>query len=219
MLDAKFARFAAVILGLCFAASAHASLLTKCLKWLDKKEMSAMKFESKFKVPNSEALAPTEPEIYVPVEVRTDSRGSRGLFAREAIAEATIIGRDGGTVVTSTADAPIRTVAVLIGPGLLLAPNDYDNLEPLWFINHSCDSNAARIGGLVYVAKRNIAANEEITLDYSPLISEHGDWKLQCECGSANCRKMITSKDWQNPELQQKLWPEWLPFIQEKIRR
>jgi hypothetical protein len=178
-----------------------------------------MRFESKYKVPNSEALAPTEAVVYVPLEVRTDAKGSRGVFAKGPIAEGTIIGRDGGTVVTSTADAPIRNVAVLIGEGLLLAPADYAHLEPLWFLNHSCNSNVARVGGLVYIAKRGIAAGEELTLDYSPLISEHGDWKMNCECGAVDCRKVITSKDWQKPELQQKLWREWLPFIQEKIRK
>lgn len=176
-----------------------------------------MRFDSKFKVAHSETLAPTEATVYVPVEVRTEANGSRGLFAKRSLRAGTVLGRDGGTIVTSTADAPRRNVAVVVGPGLLLAPSDYDNLNELCFINHSCNSNLARIGGLVYVVKRDIAAGEEITLDYAPLVSDHDDWKMSCACGSPDCRKVITSRDWQKPELQSKLWNEWLPFIQEMI--
>lgn len=177
-----------------------------------------MRFKSKFKVPNSEALAPAEAVIYVPLEVRSDSKGEKGVFAMEAMVKGTVVGRDGGTVVTSTEDAPRRNVAVLIDENLLLAPADYDNLESLWFLNHSCDSNLARIGGLVYVTKRDIAAGEELTIDYAPLISEHGEWRMNCECGAPGCRKVITGRDWQKPELQKSLWSEWLPFIQRKIK-
>ena len=56
--------------------------------------------------------------------------------------------------------------------------------------NHSCDPNTG-IDGLNVIALRNIKKNEELTLDYSQFLDENME-PFQCQCGSANCRGLIT---------------------------
>src|SRR5688572_22185465 len=64
--------------------------------------------------------------------------------------------------------------------------------EPERYINHCCDPNlyCKFIDGVRYgMARRAIAANEEITADYcvnSAVPGEH--W--QCGCGASRCRKV-----------------------------
>jgi SET domain-containing protein len=60
---------------------------------------------------------------------------------------------------------------------------------PERFINHSCDANAfvqTRADGRHVVARRPIAAGDEITYDY--LVNLHGGVRWQCSCGSEACR-------------------------------
>ncbi len=54
------------------------------------------------------------------------------------------------------------------------------------YINHSCAPNCfTRVlhGHILFFALRDLAAGEEITLDYTP--SQHPG--LPCRCGAANC--------------------------------
>jgi SET domain-containing protein len=58
------------------------------------------------------------------------------------------------------------------------------------FINHSCAPNCfSRIthGHMLFFALRDIAAGEEITLDYTP--SQHPG--RPCTCGAASCRGVM----------------------------
>ncbi|HEX8389650.1 MAG TPA: SET domain-containing protein-lysine N-methyltransferase [Sphingomonas sp.] len=60
-------------------------------------------------------------------------------------------------------------------------------------INHSCDPNAGlrfTPAGVLLVAIRPIAPDEEIAWDYSTTVGEPG-WRMACRCGSANCRGVV----------------------------
>ena len=129
-----------------------------------------------------------------------------------------MIGLEGGFVVTSVDDVPKGLAyAAKFDEGLFLAPSDYSKLDFLAYLNHSCDSNVARIGGLLYIAKKDIPAGGELTIDYAPLVTDVENWKLECLCGVKSCRKTITSDDWKNSAIAKKLWNEWLPYVQKKI--
>jgi len=68
--------------------------------------------------------------------------------------------------------------------------NDYLIVrDPAARTNHSCDPNAGIIRDVLLVAMRNIEKDEEITFDYSIITADN--WKLECNCGSPNCRKII----------------------------
>lgn len=140
-----------------------------------------------------------------------------GLFSKENMVAGSVVARDGGVVVRYDANMPQENYGVFIEDGLLLVPNDYDNLDPICYLNHSCAANIARIGGLIYIAKRDIAVGDELTIDYAPLVAGDIQWSMECQCGSPNCRKLITSKDGMNAELAKQLWQEWLPHIQKKV--
>lgn len=58
--------------------------------------------------------------------------------------------------------------------------------------NHSCDPNTA-YKGLNVVALRNIAAEEELTLDYALFYNENME-PFQCQCGSPKCRGTIRGR-------------------------
>ena len=174
---------------------------------------------TKYEMNDSENYAPRTSTCYFDVEVRSDTQGERGIFAREFVPAGAVVARDGGRVVTSIEDVlSDRNYVALIGEGLWLAPLDAENLESIFYLNHSCESNVARIGGLVYVAKRDIEPGQQLTIDYAPLVSDFKGWKLICQCGSEVCRKVITSLDWMEPRLARELWTEWLPYVQKKIR-
>ena len=61
------------------------------------------------------------------------------------------------------------------------------------YVNHHCDSNSICTGYGFEIATRDIAANEEITDEYGIFNSSE---TLSCICGSINCRKKISSNDW-----------------------
>ncbi len=64
-------------------------------------------------------------------------------------------------------------------------------------INHSCDPNAW-LDGLDLVARRHIAAGEEITIDYATFCNEVME-PFKCSCGSAQCRGIIRGTDYLEP--------------------
>jgi hypothetical protein len=47
---------------------------------------------------------------------------------------------------------------------------------------------------------RDIAAGEELTIDYA-MIDDHPG-VLACRCGAANCRRVVFGQDWRRPDLQ-----------------
>ena len=57
------------------------------------------------------------------------------------------------------------------------------------YIAHSCDPNCGIKELFKIVAMRDIKEGEEISWDYD--MSENSDWKMECKCGSKNCRKLI----------------------------
>lgn len=64
------------------------------------------------------------------------------------------------------------------------------------FANHSCSPNAGVYkvrGKLVLRALRPIGKGEEVTHDYSTLLGSDDVWKLKCNCGERECRKIVAN--------------------------
>lgn len=73
--------------------------------------------------------------------------------------------------------------------------------EDTRFMNHSCDPNTWSLYGddNHMVARRDIHPGDEVTYDYATTqvtVPLH----LECNCGSANCRGIVTHLDYQKPE-------------------
>lgn len=89
-----------------------------------------------------------------------------------------------------------------------------------YYINHSCEPNTWMNDAHTIAALKNIEKGEEITIDYAVL--NNGDnylSKWECKCGSPNCRKKITGKDWQKPELQEKYKNHFVPILNKLINK
>lgn len=126
------------------------------------------------------------------VEVRASAVEGHGVFAVRTFAAGELI-RPVNVVREITADEPLRPedgerfehCAYPDGKVVLYGPPDC-------FWNHSCDPNAwARYETSTHaeiVARRPIAAGEEIRVDY--LVNNSGGDSWPCSCGAERCRGM-----------------------------
>jgi SET domain-containing protein len=152
--------------------------------------------------------------------VRRSRIVGRGLFAGTAIARGEIVCVKGGHLLTRAEFAQYRTVAndaeLQVADDLFLAPVTEAEFEDvMMFLNHSCEPNVGIQGQIVFVAMRDIAAGEELTLDYATI--DHDCEPMPCRCGAGSCRRLITGQDWQKPELQQKYDGYFAWYLLEKI--
>ena len=83
-------------------------------------------------------------------------------------------------------------------------------------LNHSCEPNLGLQGQIVYVALRDIAVDEELTFDYA-MNEDDPNEIMKCQCGTENCRRVITGVDWKRPEIQRKYNGYFSWFIQRRI--
>lgn len=153
-------------------------------------------------------------------EVRASPIHGKGLFAKQAIAAGEIVAVKGGHILTrqewATLEPQLGSAEIQISEELFIAPTREEQRESsMLYTNHSCDPNIAIQGQVVFVAMRAIAPNEELTHDWAT--TDDLDYDITCNCGSLNCRRIITGKDWMKRELQEKYkgWFCW--FIQRKI--
>ncbi|MBF0104298.1 MAG: SET domain-containing protein [Deltaproteobacteria bacterium] len=182
--------------------------------------LSMSTFIPKHIVADGVRFAPTEIKEYYHLEVKTRDTHSahQGLFTTQDIKKGAIVARDGGRVLSSCEDMPPgHRYAVFIDENLFLYPAHSEPFDNLAYFNHSCSSNIARIGGLIYMAKVDIYSGDELFLDYAPLIAGDAIWEMKCHCASPNCRQIITHEDWKIAAVAKDLWTEWLPHIQKKI--
>jgi uncharacterized protein len=121
---------------------------------------------------------------------RTRSSSSRGgyVFTRE---QRDRVGQDLGP-----SEIQI-TETLFIGP---TTPAEHEG--GMMHLNHSCEPNLGLQGRIVFVATRDIAAGEELTIDYA--MTDDEPYEMTCHCGSKDCRGLITGFDWGKPELQKR---------------
>lgn len=153
-------------------------------------------------------------------EVRESPIHGKGLFAKAPIAAGEIVAVKGGYIVGKQAwddlEKELGSAEIQITEDLFMAPVRQDHREgSMLYINHSCDPNIGPQGQIVFAAMRDIAAGEELTHDWAT--TDDLDYEITCKCGTPNCRRTITGKDWMKPELQEKYagWFSW--FLQHKI--
>lgn len=157
------------------------------------------------------------------LEVGDSSIAGKGVFTTESIQLGTVVIVWGGEVYTQ--DEVDRGVSlghthVGIGEDLYLAVPAQDEMSLDDYMNHSCDPNLWLADEVTLVARRDIAANEELTIDYAmELGDERYVMKAPCSCGSSVCRTIVTGKDWRLPTVQLAYSGHFSPFINERIRR
>jgi SET domain-containing protein len=156
-------------------------------------------------------------------EVRESKIHGRGLFAAADIARDEIVAVKGGHIIDGKTLR--RDVAPKLGPveiqiedDLFIAPVTAEERElSMLYSNHSCDANIGMRGQITFVAMRDIRAGEELTHDWCT--TDDDNYSVECHCGSANCRKILTGKDWQRPELQARYAGYFSAYLARKIAK
>lgn len=154
--------------------------------------------------------------------ISESSISGNGLLCIEPIKKGELVAIKGGHIMDlKTFEEhfePVVGMSILqIGENFIIGPTNKDEIEDtVIYLNHSCDPNVGLRGEITLVAMRDINPDEEIVTDYA-MIQDNEDEPMECNCGSLKCRKIITGKDWQNKELQQKYGKYFSAFLREKI--
>jgi len=135
-----------------------------------------------------------------PYAMRGDAIEGYGIFATRPIAAGEVVCRGEGQAqrivtrqhVQSTWSAADRITLQRYGYPL------GDGVYAIWSANpadwapqnHSCDPNT-RMVGLDMVATSDIAAGDELTIDYAEMLGEESE-PFDCRCGALTCRGRVT---------------------------
>lgn len=155
-------------------------------------------------------------------ETRVSGISNLGTFAKHSIMKDELIAIFGGYVMDSETIKNLpeeaKHMVLQIAENQFIGSRKTVEFGDGDFVNHSCQPNAGIKGQIFLVAMRNIEIHEEITFDYSMTISDDLFFKMNCCCGAADCRGIVTSKDWKNKELQNKYLGYFSYYLQEKIK-
>lgn len=154
--------------------------------------------------------------LHPDLEERAGLHG-RGTFASRSIKHGTLVAIFGGHVLdvkSANNDMGLQIERNFVIDTLVYPEGGGD------FVNHSCSPNCGIRGQISLFAMRDISAAEEITFDYGSVIfaaTEKDGYTLECLCAAPSCRKLITSEDWRNKELQTRLGKYFPYFILDAI--
>jgi len=154
------------------------------------------------------------------VEKRASLINGRGLFATAAIAKGEVVVVKGGYILTreqrDSIGEELGPAEIQITEDLFIGPTMSAEREGgMMHLNHSCEPNLGLQGQVVFVAIRDIVADEELTIDYA--MTDDESYEMECQCGSEACRRLITGADWRKPELQKKYDGYFSWFIQRRL--
>jgi hypothetical protein len=146
----------------------------------------------------------------------------RGLFAAEPIRRGEIVAVKGGAVFGRSELAELSKslgpAEIQIGEGLYIGPRrEIERDGAMIFSNHSCDPKLGVCGQIVFVTLKDVSAGEELTHDWA--MTDDDDYRMDCRCGSAACRRVITGQDWRRPDLQARYGEHMSWYLREKIAR
>ncbi len=147
-------------------------------------------------------------------------KGRFGLFAIHPVSKDELLAMWGGRVVGyeeyEQLDSFLKSHGLQIWDELFQVP--LLEGDPADYFNHSCDPNSGFNTPISLVAMQNIAIGEEVCFDYAMSEDNHFD-EFHCGCGAATCRGQVTGKDWQLPELQERYFGYFSPYLQARIAR
>jgi len=152
------------------------------------------------------------------VEIKESPVNGVGMFAKESIKAGEITFVKGGHILRrkEMSSSGVISSYLPIADDLFLAARTKAQEKGVkLYINHSCDPNCGLRGEISFVAMRDITKGEELTIDYAMVDNE--DYKIECHCGSDNCRKTITGFDWKIKELQNKYSNYFAEYLKQKL--
>ncbi|HUE07813.1 MAG TPA: SET domain-containing protein-lysine N-methyltransferase [Acidimicrobiales bacterium] len=169
----------------------------------------------------SDATPPSTPWVHEAVVAGDSAIAGKGLFARTALEDGTVVIRVGGRLVGTaelrrlieTSEHYVDTVTVFEDVHLVLPP-----ATAVHYGNHSCDPNLWHVDAYEIATRRPVPAGEELTMDYATQTGAPG-FSMLCRCGAADCRGEVTSEDWRRADLQARYAGHWVPALGERISR
>lgn len=138
--------------------------------------------------------------LHPKIEVRDSRIEGKGLFAKEPFKKGekfrVTSGEHSWVIMTDKEfQEHIKTVhsydAVYLGNGKHRVSTVSREEDPSNYGNHSCDPNIASAGD-EKIALKDIAAGEELTIDYAQLSPK--TWSMTCNCGAKNCTGIVRGK-------------------------
>lgn len=116
------------------------------------------------------------------LQIQQTSQSGKSIFATKNFKKDEVVFVVAGPIVTT--------------PTTLTVPIDFDlyidPLSPGKYLNHSCDPTCGIKWRTEIVAMRDLAAGEEVTIDYAMVVprykSEMTAENRLCKCGAQNCR-------------------------------
>ena len=132
---------------------------------------------------------PADPQKFR-VDVKPSAIDGQGAFAAEAIPARRKIGEiRGESISVREARRRARGLAriMIVEVSERRAIDASTSADPMRYTNHSCAPNAVlriRQGRVEFYAMRDVAAGEELTVDYG---ESHHEGRLACRCGAPRC--------------------------------
>ena len=120
------------------------------------------------------------------VYVKKSKIGGKGLFTKHKIKKGSVIGTVKGKKLPDNQETSKKFGEHYLHP--ISHSKVILNSNFTKYTNHSCEPNCGLKKGIRIVAMKDIKKDEEITINYNVL---EYDWKMKCNCGSKNCRKII----------------------------
>ena len=145
----------------------------------------------------------------------------RGVHAVEAIPAGEVVAVKGGHIVDGSAVAglpgAIRDSAFQIAADCFLAAltrEEHDGV--VMRVNHSCGPSVGMGGNVLLVSMREIAAGEELTIDYALFLGDPG-FAMDCRYGTAACRGVVPGDGLEARDVRERYrgWFSW--WLQQKI--
>jgi hypothetical protein len=165
---------------------------------------------------------PLDVWVHPALEVARSRIAGEGLFTTVDLRKDELLMRLGGRLVSTEELGELIIEANASGRYVdtLMVFEDRHLVLPVGtvahFANHSCDPNLWHVGPYDIRARRSIASQTELTIDYATN-SGLPDFELLCRCGAGKCRTRVTGNDWQLPELQHRYEGHWVPALQRRI--
>jgi SET domain-containing protein len=145
-----------------------------------------------------------------------------GVFATAPIGAGELVMEFGGELVAADRLEDYREPSAwAVKGGLYLALRNTDTEDSLdEYLNHSCEANTWLTGETTLVARRDIAAGEEITLDQGTWNFDEADYAdagRACTCNAVSCRGVLTHDDWRRTDVQARYLGHFHPLVQALI--
>lgn len=152
------------------------------------------------------------------VEIKESGINKKGMFAKEPIKKGEIVYIKGGHIITKEelySSSIINSYLPISDQYFIGAKTKEEEEEVKLYNNHSCNPNCGMHGEITFIAIKDIAPGEELTIDYAFIDNE--EYSFECHCGYPQCRHTITGYDWKIKELQKKYYPYFAQYLKDKI--